>query len=83
MSLRRGRNLADMVVNAKPRIGEGKSGLCGKGCKLCGYVEEVEEVEDQRGRMLRMKGVMDCSTVGAVYEMCCRRYKRVVYGVYG
>ena len=42
-------------------------------------MEEVEEVEDQRGRKLRLRGMMDCRTVGAVYGMWCRRCERVVY----
>ena len=46
---------------------------------MCGHMEEVEDVEDQRGRRLRLKGEMDCRTVGAVYGMWCRRCKRVVY----
>ena len=79
LSLRKGRNLADLVVNAKPERREGRSGPCGKRCKLCEHMEEVEEVEDQRGRKLRIRGVMDCRTVGAVYGMWCRRCERVVY----
>ena len=79
LSLRKGKNIADLVVNAKPKRGGGGSRPCGKGCKLCKHMEEVDEVEDQKGRKLRLRGMMDCRTVGAVYGMWCRRCEKVVY----
>ena len=41
LSLRRGKNLADLVANAKKNKQEGGSGPCGKGCKLCRFMEEA------------------------------------------
>ena len=68
------------MVNAKLEKGEGRSGPCGKGCKLCEHMEDVDvEVEDQRGRRLRLRGVMGCGTVGAVYGMWCRKCRKIVY----
>ena len=79
LSLRRGKNLGDLVVNAKARREEGGSRPCGKGCKLCKHMETVEEIEDKKGRKVKIRGVMDCMTVGAIYGMWCRRCERVVY----
>ena len=79
LSLRRGKNLADLVVNAKAKKEEGRSGPCGRGCKLCKHMEEVSEVEDKGGKKMKIKGMMDCRTVGAVYGMWCRKCQKVVY----
>jgi hypothetical protein len=35
LSLKRGKNLSDLIVNAKERKTEGNSGPCGNGCALC------------------------------------------------
>ena len=42
LSLRRGKNLADLVVNAKKKVGNGGSGPCGKGCKLCDETKKID-----------------------------------------
>ena len=79
LSLRRGKNIADLVVNAKKKLGEGGSGPCGKGCKLCAFMVETKEVKDKRGETKKIKGKMDCRTVGAVYGMWCKKCEKVVY----
>ena len=71
LSLRRGKNLADLVVNAKKKVKEGGSGPCGKGCKLCNFMMEAKEVTDKRGETRKIKGRLDCRTVGAIYGMVC------------
>ena len=53
LSLRRGKNILDLVVNAKARKQEEGSGPCGKGCKLCKYMVETKEVNDKRGEAKR------------------------------
>ena len=60
LSLRRGKNLSDLVVNAKRRSKEGWSGSCGKGCKLCKFMVDAKEVKDKRGGAREIKGKMDC-----------------------
>ena len=67
LSLRRGKNLSDLVVNAKRKVEKGRSGPCGKGCKLCSYMMEVGEIKDKRGEVKKIKGELDCRTTGAVY----------------
>ena len=79
LSLRRGKNLADLVVNAKKKAAEGGSGPCGKGCKLCSFMDETREVIDKRGVARKIKGRMDCRTVGAVYGIRCKKCEKVVY----
>ena len=80
LSLRRGKNLADLVVNAKKKTeAEKGSGPCGRGCKLCTYMVETKEVKDKRGEIKRIKGTMDCRTVGAIYGMWCKKCEKVVY----
>ena len=79
LSLRRGKNLSDLVVNAKERKQEGQSGPCGKGCKLCKYMVAIKEVKDKRGEMKRIRSEMDCRTVGAIYGMWCGKCEEMVY----
>ena len=79
LSLRRGKNLADLIVNAKEKSKEGKSGPCGRNCKLCGFMEETGEVVDKKGRKMGLVGKMDCRTVGGVYGMICKKCDKVVY----
>ena len=63
LSLRRGKNLADLVVNAKKKEGDGGTGPCGKGCKLCEFMVETKQITDKRGDIKKIKGKMDCRTV--------------------
>ena len=79
LSLRKGKNLADLIVNAKLKKQDGGSRACGKGCKLCKYMMEVKEVKDKRGEMRKVRSDMDCRTLGAIYGMYCRRCEKVVY----
>ena len=79
LSLRRGKNISDLVVNAKTSKQEIGSGPCGKGCKLCKYMVEAKEVKDMRGEMRKIKSQVDCRTVGAIYGMWCKKCEKVVY----
>ena len=79
LSLRRGKNLADLVVNAKAKKGEGRSGPCGRDCKLCGFMKETTEVVDKEGKGLKVIGELDCRTVGGIYGMDCRKCGKIVY----
>ena len=55
------------------------SGPCGKGCKLCEFMLETKEVTDKRGKGKKIKGKMDCGTVGAIYGMWCKNCEKMVY----
>ena len=79
LSLRRGKNLADLVVNAKKKEKEGGSGPCGKSCKLCNFMLRTKEITDKRGEKIKIKGKMDCRTVGAIYGMWCKKCEKIVY----
>ena len=79
LSLRRGKNIGDLVVNAKPKREGGRSGPSGKGCKLCKVMKETSKVKDKDGKELLLRGEMDCRTLGAVYGMWCRKCDKVVY----
>ena len=79
LSLRLGKNLADLVVNAKAKVEGGESGPCTKGCTLCGIMKKTDHVKDKDGVLMYLKGDMDCKTVGAIYGMWCRRCDKVVY----
>ena len=56
LSLRRGKNLSDLIVNAKEKANKGSSGLCGKSCKLCKFMVDAEEVTDKRVIARQIKG---------------------------
>ena len=79
LSLRRGKNLGDLIVNAKARDQEGGSGPCGRKCKLCKYMRETDTVQDKDGKEMKLERKMDCQTVGAIYGMHCKKCKKVVY----
>jgi hypothetical protein len=70
LSLRRGRNLRDIVVDAKKKQGGG-SGPCGRRCKLCEHMKQKKEVTDNDGRTYQINEKMDCGTIGAIYGMHC------------
>ena len=40
---------------------------------------EAKEVTDKRGERKRIKGKMDCRTVGAIYGMWCKKCEKMVY----
>ena len=71
VSLRRGKNIADLVVNAKSKGEEGGSGPCGSNCKLCKFMVETKEVKDKRGETRKINSKVDCRTVGAIYGIWC------------
>ena len=77
--MRRGKNLADLVVNAKMKTKEGGSGPCGKGCKLCKFMVETKVVKDKKGEMRMIKNEMDCRTIGAIYGIWCKKCGKIVY----
>ena len=79
LSLRRGKNLSDLVVNAKAKKEEGGSGPCGKECKLCKFMVKTNEVKDKKGEMRRIKNKVDCRTTGAIYGITCKKCDKVVY----
>ena len=35
-------------------------------------MERLKELQDKDGKMMKITGVLDCRTVGAVYGMWCR-----------
>ena len=67
------------MVNAKQKKQGGKSGPCGKGCKLCKYMAEAEGVKDKKGKVKKIKTEMDCKTVGVIYGMWCKKCERIIY----
>ena len=73
LRLRRGKNLAALVVNAKKKEGEEGSGPCGKECKLCKFMIETKEEKDKRGETKRIKGKIVCRTLGAIYGIWCKQ----------
>jgi hypothetical protein len=79
LSLTRGKNLADLVVNAKKKVEDGGSGPCGRSCQLCGNMLQMEKVKDKDGKELKIRGRLDCRTVGAIYGMYCVKCEKVVY----
>ena len=46
---------------------------------MCEFMVETKEVIDKRGETRRIKGKMDCRTVGAIYGMWCKKCKKTIY----
>ena len=40
---------------------------------------EANGIKDKRGEVKKIKGELDCRTVGAVYGMWCKRCEKIVY----
>ena len=40
---------------------------------------ETSEVTDKRGAKKKIKGNLDCRTVGAIYAMWCKKCEKVIY----
>ena len=59
LSLRRGKNLGDLIVNAKARSKGGGLGPCGRGCKLCKHMERTDTVKDKEGKELKIQENID------------------------
>ena len=79
LSLRRGKNIGDLVVNAKAKKESGGSGPCGKRCKLCEHMWATKTIKDKDGKEMEIRARVDCRTVGVIYGMYCRKCERIVY----
>ena len=62
LSLWRGKNIEDLVVNAKARTEEGGSGPCGKGCKLCKFMQVTDTVKDKDGKEMKIEKRIHCQS---------------------
>ena len=67
------------MVNAKKKTKEGGSGPCGKGCKLCEFMVNTNEVTDKRGAIRNIIGSLDCRMVGAIYGIWCKKCEKIIY----
>ena len=79
LSLRRGKNIGDLVVNAKAKKESGGSGPCGKRCKLCEHMWATKTIKDKDGKEMEIRARVVCRTVGVIYGMYCRKCERIVY----
>ena len=78
LSLRKGRSIGNMVVDAAPKTVEGISKACG-GCKLCINMKRTRTFSGQVGKVFQIRGEMTCETIGVVYGMECERCQKIVY----
>ena len=79
LSLRRGKNIGDLVVNAKAKKESLGSGPCGKRCKLCEHMWATRTIKDKEGKEMELRAKIDCKTVGVIYGMYCRKCEKIVY----
>ena len=78
LSLRRGRNLGDIIVDAKPKQSVGTSGPCGS-CKLCQSRQLTTHFCGRGGKTFDVRGNFTCETVGTVYGMHCQVCQHIIY----
>jgi hypothetical protein len=78
LSLRRGRNLGDIIIDAKPRQEDGVSGPC-SGCKLCENMRPTTSFAGRNGKQYQVRGDHTCESVGMIYGMHCDVCGHVVY----
>jgi hypothetical protein len=79
LSLRKGKNIGDMKVNAKERKEGLGTGPCLRGCALCKDMRRTDKVKDKDGKELKIRGTMNCQTVEVIYGMFCEKCRKVVY----
>ena len=65
-------NLADLIVNAKDKMGEGRSEPYGRNCQLCGFMEETTDFTDKCGMKMKFISEIDYRTTKGVRGMRCR-----------
>ena len=46
---------------------------------MCKYMVEATEVRDKRGETRKIRGVMDCRTVGVIYGIWCHKCEKIIY----
>ena len=80
LSLRRGRNLGDIIINAKPREegGVSASGPCGS-CILCRSMSSSSYFKGANGSIYNIRGCYSCKSTGVVYGMHCQICDCIVY----
>jgi hypothetical protein len=66
LSLRCGRNLGDLIVDARPKQCRGTSGPCGS-CKLCENMERTMHFYGRGGKTFEVRGSFTCESIGMVY----------------
>jgi hypothetical protein len=79
VSLRRGRNLNDILANAKVVNRDGISKSCEQRCKLCHYMVTTTHIYDKNNVQNRLLTQIDCQTVGVVYGMYCKICSKFIY----
>lgn len=82
-AFRRDNNLQDILVHRKHNnIFYGKPNRtekCGKGCALCGHIEEGEEFFDDKGKKYTVQGFINCKTSNLVYGILCTCCEKYIY----
>jgi hypothetical protein len=78
LSLRKGKSIGNMIVDATSRTEPGSSGCCGK-CILCPNMKSTKQFKDQQGKTFDIRSVMTCETIGVVYAMECGRCEKIIY----
>ena len=79
LSLWRGRNLGDLIINAKPKQHlEPGSGPCGK-CVLCVSMRHTTSFVGEGPKVYKVQENFTCESIGMVYGMHCERCEKVVY----
>ena len=43
------------------------------------FMVETREVMDKRGERKKIKGMLDCRTLGAIYGMWCKKCEKIIY----
>lgn len=79
LGLRRGKNLVDLIVNAKEKKKSSYSEACGEKCALCSSMKKADRVKGKGNKEYYIRGRMNCKTVGLLYGMWCEQCQRIVY----
>ena len=83
VAFRRDRNIKDILVHKKHNNTfykkENGCRFCGQNCALCKHLIETDTFFGTDGKEYKIKGQINCKTVGIIYSIFCKKCQKVNY----
>ena len=83
VSFKRDKNIMDILVHKKHNrmfyYTEYGCKRCGKNCALCKYLIENNVFSDNDGNQFKIKGSINCKSVGVIYCIFCTKCSKNIY----
>ena len=79
VSMRKGKNIANIINNKREKNEQGRTSNCGKRCKLCVNMGDTGHIRDRDGKEICLLTNINCLTRGVVYGIECVTCQRIIY----